>query len=78
MQSVGPLGKIAEMIPGLGKAKIPDNALETQEKKLKGWKHAIKSMTKEEIEILNCSKSKPQELRELQRALEQVLEILNN
>ena len=50
MQSVGPLGKIAEMIPGLGKAKIPDNALETQEKKLKGWKHAIKSMTKEEIE----------------------------
>ena len=38
------------MIPGLGKAKIPDEALSMQQEKTKHWKHAINSMTKEEIE----------------------------
>ncbi len=46
----GSLSKIAEMIPGLGKVKIPDNLLDTQEDKLKKWQHAIDSMTEEEIE----------------------------
>ena len=41
--------KIIEMVPGLGKAKIPENMLNTQEDKLKKWQHAIDSMTKEEI-----------------------------
>ena len=50
MQNMGPLGKIAEMIPGLGKAKIPDNILNTQEEKMKKWKFAIQSMTLEEKE----------------------------
>jgi len=50
MQSMGPLGKIAEMIPGMGKVKIPENLMETQESKLKKWKFAIDSMTKQEIE----------------------------
>jgi len=50
MQSMGPLGKIAEMIPGMGKMKIPENLMETQESKLKRWKFAIDSMTKQEIE----------------------------
>jgi signal recognition particle subunit SRP54 len=50
MQSMGPLGKIAEMIPGMGKVKIPENLMETQQDKLKRWKFAIDSMTKEEIE----------------------------
>ncbi len=43
------LTKIAEMIPGLGKAKIPENLLGTQEDKMKKWQHAIDSMTEEEI-----------------------------
>ncbi|MFH1358498.1 MAG: signal recognition particle receptor subunit alpha [archaeon] len=50
MKGMGSLSKIAEMIPGLGKAKIPDNLLGTQEDKIKKWNHAIDSMTQEEIE----------------------------
>jgi signal recognition particle subunit SRP54 len=50
MQSMGPLGKIAELIPGMSKIKIPENLMNTQESKLKKWKYAIDSMTKDEIE----------------------------
>jgi signal recognition particle subunit SRP54 len=50
MESLGSMDKIMSMIPGLGKAKIPDSALESQQEKMKKWKHAINSMTKEEIE----------------------------
>jgi len=50
MESLGSLSKIKNLIPGLGNAKIPDNMLENQEGKLKKFKFAIQSMTKEEIE----------------------------
>ena len=52
MQQMGPLDKIAELIPGMGKlkTKIPEGMLGMQEEKMKKWKHAIDSMTKEEIE----------------------------
>jgi signal recognition particle subunit SRP54 len=50
MSSMGSLSKIAEMIPGLGKAKIPENMLGVQEDKMEKWKNAINSMTKEEID----------------------------
>lgn len=50
MESLGSMDKIMSLIPGLGKAKIPDSALETQQEKVKRWKHAINSMTPEEIE----------------------------
>ena len=50
MEGLGSMDKIIGMIPGLGKAKIPESALESQQEKLKKWKHAINSMTKEEIE----------------------------
>jgi signal recognition particle subunit SRP54 len=50
MQGMGPLSKITEMIPGLGKMKIPSEILEVQGEKMKKWKFAIDSMTKEEIE----------------------------
>ncbi len=49
MKGMGSLSKIAGMIPGLGKAKIPEELLGTQEDKLKKWEHAINSMTQEEI-----------------------------
>jgi len=49
MKNMGSLTKIAEMIPGLGKAKIPENMLGAQEHKIKKWQHAIDSMTEEEI-----------------------------
>ncbi|MEK6860146.1 MAG: signal recognition particle receptor subunit alpha [Nanoarchaeota archaeon] len=50
MGNVGSMSKIIEMIPGLGKAKIPEEMLGTQEDKLKKWQHAIDSMTEAEIE----------------------------
>jgi signal recognition particle subunit SRP54 len=49
MKGMGSLSKIAEMIPGLGKAKIPENMLGTQEDKMKKWQHIIDSMTEQEI-----------------------------
>jgi len=49
MKGIGSLSKIAEMIPGLGKAKIPENMLGTQEDKMQKWQHAIDSMTEDEI-----------------------------
>ena len=50
MQNLGPLGKIAELIPGLGKVKLPEDMLGKQEEKLKKFKFAINSMTPEEKE----------------------------
>jgi len=50
MGNMGSMSKLLEMVPGLGKAKIPENMLDNQEGKMKNWQHAIDSMTKEEIE----------------------------
>jgi len=61
MNSLGGLDKIKSMIPGFGAAKIPENALENQEAKLKKWEHIIKSMTpyeKENPEILEKQTSR--------------------
>lgn len=51
-ESLGGMDKIMSMIPGLGKAreKITDQQLEMQQKKMRNYKNAINSMTKEEIE----------------------------
>ena len=48
MQKMGPLSKIAELIPGLGNFKIPKGMFKVQEEKLKKWKYAIDSMTPKE------------------------------
>ncbi len=50
MSKMGPLGKVLEMVPGLGQLSLPKEALKVQEEKLKKWKHAINSMTKQELE----------------------------
>ncbi|MEK6824018.1 MAG: signal recognition particle receptor subunit alpha [Nanoarchaeota archaeon] len=50
MSQLGSFEKIKSLIPGLGKAKIPENLLESQEAKISKWQHIIKSMTKEERE----------------------------
>lgn len=50
VNSMGSMDKLIGMIPGLGNAKIPESALETQQEKMKNWKNAINSMTPEEIE----------------------------
>lgn len=50
MDSIGSMDKIISMIPGLGKASLPPEALAAQKQKTKNWKNAINSMTKEEME----------------------------
>jgi len=50
MSKMGPLNKIVEMIPGFGQLKLPKEMLQVQENKLKKWKIAMNSMTKEELE----------------------------
>lgn len=52
MSELGSMDKIMGMIPGLGKVKekVGEEALESQQAKVKRWKHAINSMTPEEIE----------------------------
>jgi signal recognition particle subunit SRP54 len=52
MESLGSMDKIMSLIPGLGKIKdkVSSEKMEQQQNKLKGYKHAINSMTKEEIE----------------------------
>jgi len=50
MSKMGPLGKVLEMIPGMGQISMPKEALKVQEGKLKKWKHAMNSMTKTELE----------------------------
>ncbi len=49
MSGMGSFSKIASMIPGMGKAKIPEEMMGMQEEKVKKWQHAIDSMTQEEI-----------------------------
>jgi signal recognition particle subunit SRP54 len=48
MSQLGGFSKIKSMIPGLGKAKLPEDALEAQEAKVAKWEHILKSMTPEE------------------------------
>ena len=50
MSQLGSFEKIKSLIPGLGKAKIPEKAIESQEAKISKWQHIIKSMTEEEKE----------------------------
>ncbi len=50
MNQIGSMDKLMGMVPGMSSAKIPKEALQKQESKMKHWKSAISSMTEEEIE----------------------------
>ena len=50
MKKMGPLSKIAELIPGMGQLKLPKDALEVQQEKLEKWRYIMDSCTKEELE----------------------------
>ncbi len=50
MNKMGSIGKIMEMIPGMGQIKLPKDALKVQESKLKKWRFIIDSCTKFELE----------------------------
>jgi len=60
MRSMGPLKHLVSMIPGMG-YRLPEEALEQAEDKLKVWKYILQSMTKGEREnpkVLNSSRIK--------------------
>jgi len=59
MNQLGGLDKIKSLIPGLGKAKIPETALESQQQKIAKWEHIIKSMTKQERENADIFEKQP-------------------
>jgi len=48
VRKMGPLGQVANMIPGMSKMNIPKSALNEQEEKMKVWKYMMDSMTTEE------------------------------
>jgi signal recognition particle subunit SRP54 len=50
MKKMGPLSKIAELIPGMGQLKLPKDALDVQQEKLERWRYIMDSCTKEELE----------------------------
>jgi len=50
MGKMGSLRKLVEMVPGFGQLKMPKELLDVQEGKLKKWRFAMDSMTKEELE----------------------------
>jgi len=50
MRKMGPLNKLVEMIPSFSQIQMPKEMLQVQEGKLEKWKHAMDSMTKEELE----------------------------
>jgi signal recognition particle subunit SRP54 len=50
MKKMGPLNKIVEMIPGFSQVQMPKEMLQVQEGKIEKWKHAMDSMTKDELE----------------------------
>ena len=50
LRKMGPIGKVMELIPGMGQIKLPKEALQVQEKKLEVWRHMMDSMTKDELE----------------------------
>ena len=50
MSKMGPLSQIVEMIPGFSQLQLPKEMLQVQEDKLKKWRIAMNSFTKEELE----------------------------
>ncbi len=50
MRKMGPLSKIVDLVPGMGKINIPKEMLDVQDGKLEKWKFIMQSMTKEELE----------------------------
>lgn len=84
MKKMGPLGKVMDMIPGMGQLKLPKDALKVQEEKLKKWKFILDSCTKAELEdpdaVMNTSRVdriakgagvNPTEVRELLKQYKQ-------
>jgi signal recognition particle subunit SRP54 len=80
MQKHGSIKKILEMIPGFGYLKLPSDALDVGEEKMKKWKYIIDSMTPEEREKPEIIKSSRVEriARGSGTSIQEVNELLSN
>ncbi|MBI2449551.1 signal recognition particle protein [Candidatus Pacearchaeota archaeon] len=67
MEGMGSMKKILSMVPGFGQAKIPEELLGKQEGKMKKWKHAIDSMTHEEIENPELLEKQPKRIQRISK-----------
>ena len=50
MSKMGSLSKLLELVPGMSQLKLPKEALDVQEDKLKRWRYCMNSMSKKELE----------------------------
>ncbi len=50
LSKMGSMGKLMEMIPGMGQLQLPKDLIAVQEGKLKKWKFILNSCTKKELE----------------------------
>ncbi|MBI5003454.1 signal recognition particle protein [Candidatus Woesearchaeota archaeon] len=50
LSKMGSMGKLMEMIPGMGQLQLPKDMIAVQEEKLKKWKFILNSCTKKELE----------------------------
>ncbi|VVB60533.1 Signal recognition particle 54 kDa protein [uncultured archaeon] len=83
VSKMGSFSKILEMIPGMSSIKLPKEALDVQEAKMKKWKYIMQSMTKEEKQnpdvidssrvqrIAKGSGTRPEEVKELIKSYNQ-------
>ncbi len=91
MKKMGPMSKVMEMIPGMSQIKMPKEALQVQEGKLKKWRFIMDSCTKEELEepdkvisgdrverIAKGSGTSTHEVRELLKQYKQSKKLMKN
>ena len=91
MKKMGPMSKVMEMIPGMSQIKMPKEALQVQEGKLKKWRFIMDSCTKEELEepdkvitgerverIAQGSGTSTHEVRELLKQYKQSKKLMKN
>ena len=64
VKKMGPLSKVAEMLPGIGGAKLPKDMLNVQEEKLKKFKPILQSMTPYELENPKLSRARVERIAE--------------
>lgn len=64
VKKMGPLSKVADMLPGFGGAKIPKDMMNVQEEKLKKFKPILQSMTPFELENPKLSRARVERIAE--------------
>tara|TARA_Y100000034_G_scaffold126688_1_gene178289 strand:+ start:3830 stop:5197 length:1368 start_codon:yes stop_codon:yes gene_type:complete len=88
LKKMGPLGQIANMIPGMGQMNIPKGVMKQQEDNMTTWKYLMDSMTlkeKDNPQLLNESRiqriakgsgRKIEEMRELMKQYKQMKKMM--